>query len=465
MPRTLTESEYDAIREEIIRRAPPNLSEAEFTRYAGPAMEMAIGIAENTPAPLRGSAMSRALGGLWQNINPLTMVSGLAQAVQHPVDTAAALYQAQRDQFAKAAEAPTLSEKAGYTAAGLLPILGPMAAHAGERGAQGDIAGMAGETAGLVAPFAVDAAMTLRPGRAARATRLEQEASQQVAQRVLAPGNRRYVGQAEAIAPEVLRRGMTGDRLALREAADAGMDAAGQAIDDAIAAAGGAQASVQVASIMQQLRSALSELTTNGRPIVGAEGRVSELRARIGQIQRAARNGTISLEELKKIRDVSYDVAARARGYERAGNVIAGDAGWAARETGGAIRQELANAIPDLASSNADYAFFKTLDDILNPAIGRPKTTTPSQGVTGGARTTGAVAGAMTDSKLVTFVMSQVVPWLKERAADPSWQLADAHRKMRLAQALRRGNVGLAKRLMLDWGKYGRLSADAGDTP
>lgn len=453
MPRQLSEQEYQEIRQSVLDHAPAGMDEASFQRYVGPAMEQALGIAENSRAPLQGSSLGRALGGLWKNVNPVPMVSGLASAVTHPVKTATALYDAQKAQFEKAGNAQSLSEKVGYTAAGMLPILGPMAAAAGERGAEGDVAGMVGEGAGILAPFAADAALSMRAAR--RAPALEAEAVQQVAGKVLAPGNQRYTGRAQQIAPEVLTRRMSGDRGALREAAQSGMDTAATAIDDAIAGAGGPGAMVSVGPVITSLRKELQRLTTSGGDAIeGAAGKVQALRARIGQLQMEAskRGGLVSFEELRKMRDVNYGVADAARGYERAGNVAQGDVGFAAKTTGSAIREEFGNLSPSLKAANADYHFYKTLDEILDPAVGRPKVQGPSQGVTGGARTSGAVAGAMTGSKTVTFITSVVLPWLRERKADPSWQLADATRKMDLANAIRAGNTGKARRLMLEFG-------------
>jgi hypothetical protein len=57
----------------------------------------------------------------------------------------------------------------------------------------------------------------------------------------------------------------------------------------------------------------------------------------------------------------------------------------------------------------------------------------------------------LTGSKPVAFVLSTVVPWLQERMADSSWQLADASRKMKLAQAMKAGDVGTMKSLMVKW--------------
>lgn len=65
---------------------------------------------------------------------------------------------AQVGQFRKAKEAydqGRYSEAAGYTVAGVLPMLGPAAAHLGEEAGAGNLAGAAGGVAGMVAPVAV----------------------------------------------------------------------------------------------------------------------------------------------------------------------------------------------------------------------------------------------------------------------------------------------------------------------
>ena len=479
--RALSPQELAAIEDEIVAKAPAGLSDEEFDRYFGPKFAEAQGIAEHLPAPLQGSSLKRALSGLWSMTNPIGIASGLAQAVRHPIDTGTNIVRAQVDQGRQAFEAAKdgrVFEAAGHGAASLLPVVGPLAAQTGERIAEGDVAGGLGQTAGLLAPFAVSGAVQAARGPA-KAKALEQTATQQVADRVLAPGNLSYRGRAQALAPEVLQRGLTGDRNALREAAQAGMDAAGQAIDDAIQAAGGPRSLVQTGPIIAQIRDQIAKLTyADGMPIKGAEGKVAALRQHITQLQQQSRGappraglmrpgpnagagtpgqppGAMPFDKVRDVRDVNYGRAREAKGYERAGNVKMGDEGWAAREVGDAIRREFADKSPDLAAANADYHFFKTLDEVLDPAIGRPKATAPPAGVTGGARTTGAVAGAVTGSPLVAFIMGEVRPWLAERAARPEWLLADAHKKMQLAEAIRAGRIGKARRLMVTWGEVG----------
>lgn len=418
-----------------------------------------------------GSAAGRFVRGVWQNVNPISIAQGLYQGVTHPVDTYNNMVDASAQQFGAAREAAQqgrYSEMLGHGAAAVLPVVGPAAANAGEQIASGDIAGGLGASAGLIAPFAVAGAARGRVAAQARAgvpAALEREAAQQVSQRVLAPGSVKFKGKAEAVAPEILRRGMKGGREDLRGAAEEGMAAAGQQIDDVIAAGGGPKAGVIVDPVIAQLQRRIDDLTVNGEAIKGAEGRVAGLRARIEQLQRVSvparqRPGmtapgqvptspryALSFEDVRKIRDEQYRLAEEARGYERMGNPHMSDEGFAARETGSAIRQELANLSPDLAAANADYTFFKTLGDVLDPAQGRPKVSAPSQGITGGAATSGAVAGALAGPK-AAFVLGVVRPWIQRMRSEPAWQLADAHSKMQLAEAIRRGDLTTAQALM-----------------
>jgi hypothetical protein len=110
-------------------------------------------------AQMRPSATSRFLSGAWDNLNPM----GLISAAAHPLDTVRGLASAQLDQFGKANQdyqQGHYSEMIGHGAAGLLPVLGPVAARAGETIGGGDVAGGLGQAAGLLAPFGADAAVS-----------------------------------------------------------------------------------------------------------------------------------------------------------------------------------------------------------------------------------------------------------------------------------------------------------------
>jgi len=478
MPRrTLSPEELAGIEREIANKLPAGLSDDDFDRLFGPAYEQALGIAENSPAPLKGSALSRAMSGLWQALPspkalyrslPIPQALGGGGVIEGPLNAVSGLANAQVEEVRKAVDAKTGLERGGHALAALIPVMGPMAANVGERVAQtGDIAGGVGGAVGVAGPVAALAGM--RAGVAAKQRAgvpalLEREAVQQVADRVLAPGNVKFRGRAQEAARGILDRGMTGSRDALREAADAGMQKAGGEIDAAIQRNGGPQSGVYIDPIVQQMRQAIDDLTINGAPIKGAERRVAELESRIQQIEAQSKTqpmgqtpvrGTppppqraMSFEDLRKIRDEQYRQAEEAKAYQRNGDPQLSDQGFAAAQTGSAIRQEFGRLAPDLAQANADYSFFKTLGDVLDPAQGRPKQTTPTSGVTGGKRTVGTVAGNIMGGKMGAFVLGTVLPWIEEYKSRPEWQLADAQSKMRLASAIRAGNIGRARSLM-----------------
>jgi len=158
--RTLTEQEFNDLKAKVLDSAPQGLSEVDLGRFIGPAMAQAVGTAENSPEPVRGSAVARFAEGAWKNLNP----AGLIDTVSHPMDAVKNLIEAHSAQLDKAKEAfgqGRYSEAAGHLAASALPVVGPAAANAGERIAAGDVAGGLGEGAALVAPIAAKYLATL----------------------------------------------------------------------------------------------------------------------------------------------------------------------------------------------------------------------------------------------------------------------------------------------------------------
>src|SRR5438477_9402137 len=90
--RTLSEAEFEHVKAQVLAAAPLNLSEEEFTRYVGPAMAQAVTAAEAAP---EGAALGRFASNVGAQINPVTIASGLYQAVRHPIDTATQIVEAQ----------------------------------------------------------------------------------------------------------------------------------------------------------------------------------------------------------------------------------------------------------------------------------------------------------------------------------------------------------------------------------
>jgi hypothetical protein len=124
------------------------------------------------------SGASRFVSGAVSAVNPMPLVSQLADVVKDPVGQAFGLkpglqnlksaLHAQLDQAITAAQTAkkaldgegdagtwqgklmAASEALGHGVAAVVPVFGPAAAHAGERIAEGDTAGGLGEGAGLV---------------------------------------------------------------------------------------------------------------------------------------------------------------------------------------------------------------------------------------------------------------------------------------------------------------------------
>lgn len=410
-------------------------------------------------------------------------VQGAANVVAHPLDTlfgikpvastVASLAKAQWDQAVKAAQKAkeatqgggvlSASEAFGHGLAAVIPILGPAAADVGERwgnsataeNPSGDVAGMLGGTMGLLAPFALKYGLELKNApNPKKADILRRGAEQTVSQRVLAPGNPRYKPTAERIAPEVLKRGAEGNRLELQQWADEGMASAADAIDAAIATKG-ATAPVAVQPLVAALTKRVGDFTVNGDVIPTAVGKVKQLEGLRDYL--AKRGPTIPFDELRKVRDEFYATADQAKGYQGP-DVTVPDVGWAAREAGSTIRQQMAKDRPELVGPNADYTFFKRLGDVLDPSLGRPKHVSASPtGVTGGNSTAGAIIGgaAALGSNIpglhgvAALVGSRLLPALLEAKNSPAWQLATAQQKMKLAAAIEAGNMSKAKVILL----------------
>lgn len=412
------------------------------------------------------------------------LVQGAANVVAHPLDTyfglkpvaetVKGLAMAQWDQAVQAAQKAkeavhgggvlSASEAFGHGLAAVLPLLGPAAANVGEHGAQGDVAGMVGGGAGLLLPFAAKYGLELKNVPDPRgADLLRREAEQTVSERVLAPGNPRYKVTAQKIAPEVLSRGLQGNRLELQQLADEGMTAAADKIDAAVQSN---TAPVPVAPIVATIDARLADLKdAKGRPVPTAAGRVTQLEKLRDYVK--GMGTTASFDDLRKVRDEFYGAADAAKGYQQSGNQSIADTGWAAREAGSAIRQQFAANRPELVAPNADYTFYKRLGDVLDPTIGRPKNVTfAPTGVTGGLSTAGAIIGAGVShvpglQAASALIVSRILPALKEAQNSPAWQLTTAAKKMAIADALEKGHIGVAQGMLLNIAKMAPRNATA----
>ena len=446
------------------------------------------GVSTATPAsaPEPSSALTRGATQFYEK-SPLAALvgtaKGAANVVAHPLDTyfgmapiastVKDIAKAQWDQAVQAAQKAkeaaggggvlSATEALGHGLAAVLPILGPAAADVGQHFAEGDVAGGVGGAAGVLLPFAAKygleatqaksltpSAATIGAANAASVDLLRREAAQQVSERVLAPGNVRYRGDAQRLAPQLLERRLPGNRLELAQIAEEGMSDAGARID-AVTNQYGAQQPTATQPIVDALDARIKSFQVNGQTIPTAADRVAALERLRDYVKTLGPQ--VPFNELRKVRDEWYRAADEARMYEKRGNAQFSDIGWAAREGGSIIREEFGKLRPELMDANADYAFYKTLNDVIDPVLGRPKQGTVTTGVTGGLHTTGAIIGEGLSNipglkAAGALAVSKLLPAIREAQASPGWQMAEAQKKFDLAKALQRGDTGRVRAIL-----------------
>lgn len=120
------------------------------------------------PPPRPGTPYTRFEDTVGESFNPLTIAQGLYQTLRHPVQTAQAIEDLQHAEKAKAAAAwqeGNTSEAFGHGLASVMPVLGPAAAHAGERIGRGEIAEGLGEGVGLLTSLLMPGVVSRRAGQ------------------------------------------------------------------------------------------------------------------------------------------------------------------------------------------------------------------------------------------------------------------------------------------------------------
>lgn len=248
--RTLSESEFNAIKQHVLDSLPAGLSEEDFNRIVPSKMAQALGEAESLPAAPEGSSVGRFVSNAASMLNPIAAAQSVYQAVRHPIDTVTNIgadMAAQGAQAVQAAREGRNWEAIGHGAAAALPVIGPAAARAGEQIASGDVAGGLGAGAGLIAPVAATAAVRaagkakgLIPlsDRELLAQRLDKIAAERVSD-VMRPkvgANKvRFGNMAEQVAPSLAKApdGAAWSREGLHAQVSARLEQAESALDEA----------------------------------------------------------------------------------------------------------------------------------------------------------------------------------------------------------------------------------------
>jgi len=392
--RTLSESEFNTIKQKVLDSLPAGLSEADFNRIAPTKLAQAIGEAESLPAHAEGSSMGRFVSNAASMLNPIAAVEGIYNAVRHPIDTVIAIgsdMAQQGSQAIQAAKEGRSFEAVGHGAAAVLPVIGPAAARAGEQIASGDVAGGLGAGAGLVAPF-VAAPVIKSAARAAGnvapdlATSLEGKANQTFAREMAPTGSSKEIRtlgkQAEKVAGTIRERTSAITPGGLHAQIGKQLEAVSQGLDDAYDAIpkNVGHAVSPILSKLQAAKDALYVQGTGGKTLPAAQ---AERAAALEQAMKEVRQigpftNTDNLARLRKSwKDLAKDqfVPNVNPNFKQ----IQGTAkGWA--DAYSALQDHIVTRHPELQPLNADYHILKTADDVMTaledrervrPTVGR----------------------------------------------------------------------------------------------
>lgn len=495
--RTLTKDEFEAIRERVLSEAPPDLSEADFYRWAGPRMASAIAEAEHNPVttgPDAEGGLRRFVGGAARVLNPANMAEGALDMIASPIDTTKEVWGAMGEQATKAREAfgeGRYSEAMGHGVASAVPVLGPAAANAGERIGDGDIAGGLGEAAAL---GAVSSPSLIRgTARAARsavptgtresvAGALDRGAANRVTD-VMRPevgqNKQRLGNKADDIAPALIDEGMAGGwtREGMHGRVQDRLVSAQQALDaaaDARLAARTPNTAPIVAALREKLRRLTAEtvdatastrtptiriseiLDEQGKPIQVPGQKIEPFgrdvvpgpnQERAAVIQRAideieSLGPAARYESIRRIRQ-AYDTDARVRYNPSMTADYLKNQGKAdgAADVTGVLRENLAGMDPATAAANAEYSLFRSADDVLR-ATAEVQRTRPKVGRAIVARLTATLGGSQAagiPGAVAGFVLGPTL----EAAVSSGFttRLQTARLMAGLAEAIRSGNT------------------------
>lgn len=446
-----------------------------------------------------GSALRRFVVNAGEQLNPVAAVKGVVNAVRHPVETATNLWNAQADQFAKARELYQQgrgTEAAGHLAAGVIPVIGPAAAAAGEQMASGDVAGGLGAGVGLmaatvgprartVAKEVVQGASRLAPKTAARvATVAEQGAAARVADVMspkVGPNKTRFGNKAERVAPQLAkdlatdgapwtREGFHAQVSAKLEGAKAGLEQAADArlagrafetqpiLDDLVARRRALTAEAvdgsRVARVETERTSPI--LDARGGPISVTEPRTQRIghdvvpqhnRVRVAEIDRAIQEvqalGPLArYESLRRIRQ-SYDGPAETvYSPSMTADYLKAQGGkLGAADVSGVLREHLARFDPDTAAANAEFSLYKNSADVLE-ATREVERTRPRVGRLIANRIFGTVTGGQAAGTAGAVAGYVGAPLLDAGTAmGATTKLKVAALQQQLATAIRQANV------------------------
>lgn len=292
------------------------------------------------------------------------------------------------------------------------------------------------------------------------------ESAEKLVVQALGPTKERFKAMARRIAPEIMKRGLGGSRESLLETAATKADEAGDLIDGALQQFGAKQ--VGVAPVVSALEAAKDAFRTTQQITVqqaAARGLTQKARSlgngmveidvvfepravkQLDGLQRIVSDlgDTATVDQLVNVRRAWDKVVDQAGGFaHRAGGAVGvplkdQSEAWAKREATTAIRKLLATEVPELAVLNKEFAFWKSLDDVLTQTVQRTQAQGP--GLRGAVVEVAGAAAASTNGLGQAFVLGKLAKGANAVFTSPRWRLIDANLKNKLADSIVTGNL------------------------
>ncbi len=280
---------------------------------------------------------------------------------------------------------------------------------------------------------------------------LERSAQKEMAQ-ALGATKEWAKSEATKLAPEMLKRGVSGSRQAMLDTARAAAKRVGGNLNDAYAAATAAGETVPadiIAGNVQLARDALMTVNAAGKRVTipGTEtvvGKLDEL------ADFALSMGPdIPVDKAAHIKRTWDGIVSKAGlfGPKATSSATDNANAWAVREASGAFR-ELLNTNPDIAALNKEVAFWTGLKNVLKETQKRTQAQVGTGLIASGTGGAGAIVGAMSGDSATDRATKAVLYGLAGRqltklVQSPAFRTTvSARAKQFLADALATGSAG-----------------------
>ena len=473
----------------------------------------------------KGSALSRAAGGFWDTTVGGLLKSGktlydLSKGIANPGDpdaiqAARDLWDSHVDQYNKAKDAwerGDNTEAFGHVVATVLPMVGPAAAHAGERlggsppkfdkygnvlvpGQAPDVAGGLGEAGGLlttaVAPEIARATAEV-PAKLNVPDLLDASANKGYSQVLGATTkankfrSQRVVPGYEAAAPDLgpgatvqvpglIDRGVTAiTRKGLAAKINATIQDVGAKLENAwgnIPDEAGRPAAEVYKAIDSGLEDSFMKPDPQGKmQLTGPDAQhgydfgqsLKEYLKAHETVDPATGQAVIPYKSLKQFRQSWDDLVAGKNGY--AGSDLANDTkATAYRASANGLRDILNTDNPTVAALNREYKFWSDAGQVVDDTVSR----TSSQGKSlsrRGAKMAGYVFGYGHGGYLGAAIGGAAMDGLESVISSPAWRTVSAVAKSKLADALASGSTTKVANITANIQRAGSF-AGAGDRP